>query len=239
MLYEILNHVGDPIGIIITVFSYLVILLIAFPVHESAHALAAYWLGDDTASRQGRISLNPLVHLDVVGTISILLFGIGWAKPVPVQPYRCRKVKTQKAAMALTAAAGPASNLLMALVFMLIYKIVLIAAPATMVTYYISLALTEIIQINLFLGVFNLLPVPPFDGSRVFLIFLPSKYYFAIMQYEQFFMIVILILLGTNTLQLPFGVVVGWISSALDFITGFLGSMSGLAANFFARLVTG
>lgn len=239
MLYQILRHHGDPIGIFITVFSYLVILMIAFPVHECAHALVAYWLGDDTASSQGRISLNPLVHLDFVGTFSILLFGIGWAKPVPVQPYRCRKVKTQKAAMALTAAAGPASNVLMALVFMLIYKIVMIAAPATMVTYYVCLALTEIITINLSLGVFNLLPVPPFDGSRIFLTFLPTKYYFAIMKYEQFFMIVILILLGTDVLQIPFGAVVNWIASGLDFITGFLGSMSGLNANLFARLVTG
>lgn len=230
---------GDPITIVISLFSYAIILLIATPVHECAHALVAYWLGDDTAAAQGRISLNPLAHFDPIGTTSILLFGIGWAKPVPVQPYRCRKVKTQKAAMALTSAAGPASNVLMALIFMLIYKIVLIAAPATMVTYYVGLSLTEIITINLALGVFNLLPIPPFDGSRIFLAFLPSKYYFGIMKYEEIIKIVILVLLFSGYLQIPFGILANWIYNGLDFITGFLGSMSGLEANLFVRLVTG
>lgn len=230
---------GDPITIIISLFAYAIILLIATPVHESAHALAAYWLGDDTAASQGRISLNPLVHFDPIGTTSILLFGIGWAKPVPVQPYRCRKVKTQKAAMALTAAAGPVSNVLMALVFMIIYKIVMIAAPATMITYYVSLAIIQIISINLSLGVFNLLPIPPFDGSRLFLAFLPSKYYFGIMKYEQIIKIVILVLLFSGYLQIPFEILADWIYDGLDFITGFLGSMWGLQANLFAHLVTG
>lgn len=223
MLYQILGCHGDPIGIFITVFSYLVILLIAFPIHECAHALVAYWLGDDTASSQGRISLNPFVHLEIAGTVSILLFGIGWAKPVPVQPYRCRKVKTQKAAMALTAAAGPISNILMALIFMIINKILLLAIPSEPIMPYIMAALSLIITINLSLAVFNLLPIPPFDGSRIFLIFLPSKYYFAIMKYEQFFMIIILILLGTDTLQIPFSILSGAIYRGLDFITGFLG----------------
>lgn len=237
MLSDILS--GDPIRIIISLFSYAIILLIATPVHESAHALVAYWLGDDTAASQGRISLNPIAHFDPIGTISILLFGIGWAKPVPVQPYRCRKVKTQKAAMALTAAAGPVSNVLMALIFMLIYKIVLLAAPATMITYYVSEALMQITMINLALGVFNLLPIPPFDGSRLFLAFLPSKYYFGIMKYEEIIKIVILVLLFSGVLQIPFGILADWIFNGLDFITGFLGSMTGLQANLFTHLIIG
>lgn len=228
---------GDPITIIISLFSYAIILLIATPVHESAHALVAYWLGDDTAARQGRISLNPLVHFDPIGTLSILLFGIGWAKPVPVQPYRCRKVKTQKAAMALTAAAGPISNVLMALVFMIIAKIVLIAAPSTMVTYYVYLAMFEITSINLALGVFNLLPIPPFDGSRLFLAFLPSKYYFGIMRYEQVIKFVLLALLFTGVLQIPFNILADRIYAGLDFITGFLGSMAQLEVGFLTHLV--
>ena len=196
---------GDLITIIISLFAYAIILLIATPVHESAHALAAYWLGDDTAASQGRISLNPLAHFDPIGTVSILLFGIGWAKPVPVQPYRCRKVKTQKAAMAITAAAGPISNVLMALIFMLIYKI--------------------------------FLPIPPFDGSRLFLAFLPSKYYFGIMRYEEIIKFVILALLFSGVLQIPFGILAGWIYDGLDFITGFLGSMTGLQASFYLQLI--
>ncbi|MCM1334206.1 MAG: site-2 protease family protein [Bacteroides sp.] len=230
---------GNPITIVISLFSYAIILLIATPVHECAHALVAYWLGDDTAARQGRISLNPLAHFDPVGTISILLFGIGWAKPVPVQPYRCRKVKTQKAAMALTAAAGPVSNVLMALVFMVISKLVLRLAPATMVTYYVFEALFEIVSINLSLGVFNLLPIPPFDGSRLFLAFLPSKYYFGIMKYEEIIKFVLLGLLFTGALQIPFGILADWIYSGLDFVSGFLGSMAGLESELFTHLVAG
>lgn len=224
MLFDILGGASLQY-IIASVFAYAIILLVATPVHESAHALAAYWLGDDTAAAQGRISLNPLVHFDPIGTVSILLFGIGWAKPVPVQPYRCRKVKTQKAAMALTAAAGPISNVLMALVFMLISKIVLNVAPATNVTLYVCLALSRITAINLRLGVFNLLPIPPFDGSRLFLAFLPSKYYFGIMKYEEIIKIVILVLLFSGYLQFPFDFLANGIYSGLDFITGFLGSM--------------
>lgn len=227
---------GNIVTIVVSLFAYAIILLIATPVHESAHALVAYWLGDDTAARQGRISLNPLVHFDPIGTISILLFGIGWAKPVPVQPYRCRKVKTQKAAMALTAAAGPVSNVLMALIFMLIGKIVLIAAPATMVTYYVYLALYEITSINLALGVFNLLPIPPFDGSRLFLAFLPSKYYFGIMKYEEIIKFVLLALLFTGYLQIPFEILENWIYRGLDFITGFLGSTAKLEMELITHL---
>lgn len=237
MLRDILS--GDLITIIISLFSYAIILLIATPVHESAHALVAYWLGDDTAASQGRISLNPMAHFDPIGTLSILLFGIGWAKPVPVQPYRCRKVKTQKAAMALTAAAGPISNVLMALIFMIIFKIVLIAAPATVITYYVSQALMQITTINLALGVFNLLPIPPFDGSRLFLAFLPSKYYFGIMRYEEIIKIVILVLLFSGILQIPFGILADWIFDGLDFITGFLGSVTGLQSRLYAHLILG
>lgn len=214
---------GDLLSIVISFFSYLIIFVIATPVHESAHALVAKWLGDDTAAMQGRISLNPIAHFDLVGTIALFLLGIGWAKPVPVNTYRCRKVKYQKTAMALTAAAGPISNVLMALIFMIICKLVLVLAPATQTTYYVATVLNMVVQINLSLGVFNLLPIPPFDGSRIFLAFLPSKYYFGIMKYEQIIMYVVLALLFTGVLQIPFGFLSNLIYTGLDFITGFIG----------------
>lgn len=214
---------GDLLSIIISLFSYLIVFVVSTPVHESAHALVAYWLGDDTAASQGRISLNPLAHFDLLGTIALFVFGIGWAKPVPVSTYRCRKVKSQKTAMALTAAAGPISNIIVAFIFMIIFKFVLLLAPATDVTYYLALVLNMVISINISLAVFNLLPIPPFDGSRLFLSFLPSKYYFGIMRYEQIIMYVVMFLLLTGVLNIPFGAVSNLIYNGLDFITGFLG----------------
>ncbi len=221
MLRQILSN-PEPINIVITVFSYIVILLICFPVHESAHALTAKLLGDRTAESQGRISLNPLVHLDLMGTIGLLLFGIGWAKPVPVQPYRARKV-SQKSAMALTAAAGPISNVLVSLIFMIIKKIIIVSTGlADTTSFYVALALELIININLALGVFNLLPIPPFDGSRILFAFLPTRLYFKVMEYERFIMIAVLMLLYTGILSIPFAILENLIYSGLDFITSFI-----------------
>jgi len=216
---------GSMIEIILTAFSLLVMLFVVFPVHECSHALAAKLLGDDTAERQGRITLNPFAHLDLMGTIGILAFGIGWAKPVPVNPARCRKV-SQKAAMAITAAAGPMANFVSSLIFMIIMKVLIVSysgsddAPDAL--YYIIMALRIIIDIDLFNGVFNLLPVPPFDGSRVFFAFLPNKYYFAIMKYEQYIMIALLLLMWTGILSIPFSFLSNALYSLFDLITKFI-----------------
>ena len=209
--------------IILTLFSLLVVLLVVFPVHECSHAVAAKLLGDDTAERQGRITLNPFAHLDIMGTIGILLLGIGWAKPVPVNPGRCRKV-SQRAAMAITAAAGPMANFVSAFIFMVIMKIVMlryISDPAPALGYVIF-ALNTIIDIDLFNGVFNLLPIPPFDGSRVFFAFLPDKYYFKIMQYEQYIMIGLLILMFTGVISIPFRFLSDAIYNLFYMATGFI-----------------
>ena len=219
MLNTILS--GNITSIILSAFSLLIVLFVCFPVHECAHATVAKWLGDDTAERQGRVTLNPFAHLDILGTIGLILFGIGWAKPVPVQPYRCRKVKSQKAAMALTAAAGPISNILISLIFMIIWKI-LIVTEAIVSIPYLPYIFTMVITTNLYLAVFNLLPIPPFDGSRIFLAFLPQKYYFSIMKYEQIIMLVILGLLWTGILDIPFMFLSNGLYSFLDLITGFI-----------------
>lgn len=219
MLNTILR--GDLTSIILSAFSLLIVLFVCFPVHECAHATVAKWLGDDTAERQGRVTLNPFAHLDILGTIGLILFGIGWAKPVPVQPYRCRKVKSQKAAMALTAAAGPISNVLISLIFMIIWKILIVTGTLTSIPY-LTYIFTMVISTNLYLAVFNLLPIPPFDGSRIFLAFLPQKYYFSIMKYEQIIMLVILGLLWTGILDIPFMFLSNGLYSFLDLITGFI-----------------
>ncbi len=222
MLFELFKSGGDLLTIVVTIFSYLVIILIAFPIHESSHALMAKLLGDNTAAEQGRITLNPLKHLDPLGTIGMLVFGVGWAKPVPVQPYRARKVP-MRAAMALTAAAGPVSNVIVSLIVLIIEKIIIVTAnPLDMTMLYIIMALEMIISINLFLGAFNLLPIPPFDGSRIFLSFLPDKLYFGIMKYEEIIKLVILALMFSGKLSLPFTWLANLIYSGLDFITSFI-----------------
>jgi len=213
---------GDMISVVIIIFSYLVILLIAFPIHECAHAFAAKLLGDTTAEECGRVTLNPLAHLDPVGTFAILVFGIGWAKPVPVTPYRARKV-SQRAAMALTAGAGPVSNILIALVFMIIGKIIAVATGFTSeMSLWLYLATSMIVDINLGLAVFNLIPVPPLDGSKLFLSFLPNKIYFKVTEHGQHLMIILLIAIGTGILNKPLSVLSDLIYSGLDFITGFI-----------------
>lgn len=123
MLLNIMNSLGDQRSIIITVFAYAVILLIAIPIHECAHCFAAYLLGDDTGLYSGRITLNPIRHWDLWGTIGMLTVGLGWGKPAPVNPVRARKVSA-RTFMALTAAAGPLSNVILSYIFVLIGKLV-------------------------------------------------------------------------------------------------------------------
>ncbi len=212
--------------IIIQAFSLLVVLFVCQPVHEFSHALAAKLLGDDTAEMQGRLTLNPFAHLDLIGTIGIVLLGIGWGKPVPVNPRRCSKIKSTKAAMAITSAAGPLSNLITAFIFIIIYKLVIRGLTGSenidMMTY-IDFIFYTIIRIDIALGIFNLImPLPPFDGSRIFLAFLPEKYYFKIMQYEQVILIVILMIMWTGVLDKPFTFLVNAVYNLLNLAAGFL-----------------
>ncbi len=209
---------SDALTIMMSFFSILVVLLVATPVHECAHGWMAKLLGDDTAENSGRLTLNPIQHLDPLGTICMLLFGIGWGKPVPVNPSRCRKVKG-KTAMALTALAGPVSNVLLALVFMIIYKVVFYTCGTVNNISYFLAALIFIIDINLYLAVFNLIPIPPFDGSRIMLAFLPTKLYFSIMKYERIIMVAIMLLLWSGILSIPLQIISNWIFNGLDFIT--------------------
>lgn len=213
--------------IIVTVFTFLVIMLVAFPLHECAHGWMAMLLGDKTAEESGRLTLNPIAHIDPMGALAMLLFGIGWAKPVPVNPARCNKVKP-KAAMALTAMAGPLSNLLLAFIVEIIYKVVLYSNAEILLTgkesmyLYLVIALNQIIYLNIYLAIFNLLPVPPFDGSRLFLAFLPTKLYFKVMRYERVIMIVIMVLLFLGVFSIPLRFLTSYISMGMDYITGFV-----------------
>lgn len=166
------------------------VLLVCFPVHECAHAWAADRLGDSTGRQRGRISLNPFRHLDYLGSISILLIGVGYAKPVPVNINRFRHRKRD---FALTALAGPVSNLLMAVIFLFILRA---AGFAYIPAEYRQLAirlLTYAAYINISLAVFNLLPIPPLDGSRVITALLPDHAYDNVLRKERYAMGILLI----------------------------------------------
>ena len=176
------------------------VMLVAIPVHEAAHALVSAKLGDTTAKDRGRLTLNPMAHFDLLGALCMIFTGIGWAKPVPTYASR---FKNPKAGMALTAAAGPAANLLVAFVAVLLYKILYYTLPASAAINFLLLFLEYMASINTMLAVFNLLPVPPFDGSRIVTVFLPQRTYFKLMQYERYIFIAVFLLLFLGFLDGP------------------------------------
>ena len=172
-------------------------VFLCLTVHETCHGLAAYALGDPTAKREHRLSLNPLHHIDWFGLAAMLLVGFGWAKPVPVNMMRFR---SPKRGMALTALAGPVSNVLLALVFLFLYGLLYRALYSVQflldmiwLTAYISLAL----------AIFNIIPVSPLDGSKVLFALLPDAAYAKLMRYERYGMILLLVLVATGVLGKP------------------------------------
>ncbi len=210
------------------VFYYILripIVLLSLSVHEVAHGFAAYKLGDSTARNLGRLSLNPLKHLDPIGAACMLLFGFGWAKPVPINT---RYFKNPRSGMALSALAGPVSNLIMAFIafvvqaYILRFGIEAIIINPTGPVYMLSLFFNEFFWLNITLAVFNLLPIPPLDGSRILFVFLPDKIYFGVMKYEQYISIALFACLALGWLDYPITLVTGLFTMVFGFITQFL-----------------
>lgn len=206
------------------------VLFTAFPIHECAHAVTAHWLGDDTAKNQGRISLNPAKHLDPFGAILMLIAGFGWARPVPVNP---NNFKNRKVGMAVSSLAGPFSNLILAYVSMILYKITAYytLSHENTVVSALSIIFLYAVYLNVGLAVFNLLPIPPLDGSRIFNLVLPEKTYFKVMKYERVIFGILFLLVFFGFLDRPLSflrmtainfmdMISGWVDILMIFIMG-------------------
>lgn len=217
---------------LVVIAALLVTIFVILPIHEWAHGFVAYKLGDTTAKNSGRLTLNPLKHIDPLGASALLLFKFGWARPVPVDP---RNFKRPKLGMALTALAGPLSNLIVAVI-----------AFATGCGTYVACGFIEdfymskgadvpsfivmplvcfitlmffIYNINLGLAVFNLLPLPPLDGSKILAVFLPDKILNKYYQYESYITIIVFALLFTGALAGPVAFFKEIIIKALERVT--------------------
>lgn len=219
MLLDVLRGESlDIFDIIVRIFASLAVIFLTMPVHEFAHALSAYKLGDKSQKYMGRLTLNPFAHIDYIGALAILLVGFGWAKPVQVNPMYFKNPKT---GMAITSFAGPFANLITAFLCMILFNVtrfIGVFADSVIISYVASL-FSYIAVINVGLAVFNLVPVPPLDGSKILAVVLPDRIYYKVMQYENYLYILLIILLATGVLSRPIGIVSDYVMYFFNFIT--------------------
>lgn len=199
---------GFDFSYILGILLGLIPALLCITLHELSHGFVAYKLGDDTAKRMGRLTLNPIKHLDPIGLLMMLVFHVGWAKPVPVNMY---KFKNPKKGMALTALAGPVSNILIAIIFLLLYGLLYLPLSASTVGSYVLQMVQLTSYLSIGLGIFNLLPIPPLDGSKVLFSAMSDESYYKLMHYERYGAIIMLVLVSTGVLGKP-------LTAAIDYV---------------------
>lgn len=229
MLFDLLRGNLDFTTALIQVLAILVIVFLVLPFHEWAHAFTASKLGDTSIKYRGRLTLNPMAHIDPIGALALLLFGFGWAKPVPIN---ARNFKKPKAGMAIVALMGPVANVVAAIVGGLIFHA--IAAFSTgffpmvqngnlyslnVFGYYLYIFLQFYIQVNCALAVFNLIPIPPLDGSKVLFAFLPDRIVEKFYQYQQIISIILIVLIFSRILSYPLSWLTGQVVGFVDWLT--------------------
>lgn len=183
--------------------SLVIAVVLAMSIHEMAHGLVSYWLGDPTAKMQGRISLNPFAHVDWLGVLCLLLFHFGWAKPVPID---ASYYKDRKTGIIWTSFAGPLANFLLAFICVFIYILLIVFLPQfvySSIGSFIVSTLSTSATLNVGFGLFNLIPVPPLDGSKILFAFLPDEQYYRFIEGSPFFMLVLILLIYMNVLNVP------------------------------------
>lgn len=200
-------------------------ILLAITVHECAHGYAAYLMGDSTAKYSGRLSLNPIHHLDLTGTLCMLLFRFGWAKPVPVDP---RNFKNRSLGVVLVSLAGPFANFILGFLFCLIYYAIASYTSKSFIGpnyMYLKDILPFVSQICLYgvfmnvgLMIFNLIPIPPLDGSKILMEFLPPRIKYQIYSYERYFSLILIIIVYAGVMTPVLGTLRGYVISFYDFV---------------------
>ena len=218
---QYLTNLWDALdfGSLESILLRLAAVFLCLTIHETCHGLAAYALGDPTAKRAHRLSLNPLRHIDWIGFFMMIVAGFGWAKPVPVNPNYFKKPKE---GMAITALAGPVSNFLLALALLLAARLVYLRAlmtgtlPETLFSFLVNTA-----SLSVGLGLFNLVPVPPLDGSKVAAVLLPDRAYNWLMRYEQLGMVLLVVIISVGVGSNALNAAIDWVFGLFCRIVGF------------------
>ncbi len=213
MLFDLFSD-GLSMDLILKLCARVFIIFCVLPIHEFAHGFVANKLGDPTARLSGRLTLNPLAHIDPLGSLMIILVGFGYAKAVPVN-IRNFKPGKRKTYMALTAFAGPVSNIIMAFIFMFLYCLIYYKFAFSEIMGYLALFFMYAALVNISLAVFNMIPIPPLDGSRILNALLPDRLYYKMMQYERYIILGVFALIMLGVLDLPLSIATSFIQQII------------------------